>query len=380
MDFSFSHEQIQLRDAVRRFCDHEYPADARARPNRQEGAAKRWGLMAEMGLLGLTFDPQYGGSGMSAVDLMLVMEELGRSLAGEPYFSSVVLAGALVAAAGTPAQSNALIAALAAGRLKLALTLLEPASRHELLPVTAKADLSVDGYRLNGRKTLVLDGDTADMLVVVARTTGAAHDRDGLTLFLVEPKAHGVRIDGYPTLDGRRAADIAFTDVHLARDKVLGTVGAALPLLEETMDRAIAALCAEASGALDALLALTVEYVGVRKQFGVPLARFQALQHRLVDMLIACEQVRSMACTAAMAIDGADPVQRRRLVSAAKVQAGNATRLVGQQAIQMYGAMGMTDECTVGHYVKRLMVINQLFGDVPYHLRRFAEQTALQTQ
>lgn len=377
MDFSLSDEQVQLRDAVRRFCDHEYPAAARGLAGGEEATARRWGLLADMGLLGLPFDADHGGSGMSAVDLMLVMEELGRSLASEPYFPSVVLAGGLLAAAATPAQSSALLPALVGGKLKLALAFLEPESRHELLPVKATAQRRDDGFLLRGSKALVLDGDTADMLLVVARTSGAPADREGLSLFLVEAKAGGAEIHGYPTLDGRRAAAIEFRDVYLPNGQVLGIVGGALPLLEEAMDRAIAALCAEATGALDALLALTVDYVKVRKQFGVPLGKFQALQHRLVDMLIACEQVRSMACVAAMAIDDADPAQRRRLVSAAKVQVGNAGRFVGQQAIQMHGAMGMTDECKVGHYVKRLMVINQIFGDVQHHLCRFAENTSL---
>ncbi|CAI09347.1 acyl-CoA dehydrogenase family protein [Aromatoleum aromaticum] len=378
MDFSFSDEQLQLRDVVRRFCDQEYPAERRGTAVSAEVAARRWRQMADMGLLGLPFDSACGGSGLSAVELMLVMEELGRSLASEPYFATVALGGALVAAAASPAQAQALLPRVVSGELTLALGFGEPDGRYELLPVEAEARPGSDGYRLNGHKTLVLNGDTADMLLIVARTAGAAHERDGVTLFLVDRKLHGVEVHGYSTLDGRRAADIVLRDACIPVDHVLGPVGEALPLLENVIERAVAALCAEATGALDALLALTVDYVKVRKQFGVPLATFQALQHRLVDMLIACEQARSMAVVAAMAIDdaGGDAAQRRRLVSAAKVQVGNAGRFVGQQAIQMHGAMGMTDECSVGHYVKRLMVINQLFGDVQYHLRRFAQETA----
>lgn len=377
MDFSLSEEQTQLRDAVRRFCDHEYPAAARGVPDKVapgDAGARRWRLMADMGLLGLPFAAAHGGSELSAVDLMLVMEELGRSLAVEPYFATVVVAGGLLASAAPSPHANALLPAVVRGELQLALAVDEPGGRYDLLPLATRAPLGRDGYHLSGRKTLVLQGDSANVLIVAARTSGAADDREGVTLFLVDAKAQGVDIHAYPTLDGRRAADIGFTDVHLATDRVLGAVGKAVPLLDAAMDRAVAALCAEATGALDALLELTVEYVKVRKQFGVALGTFQALQHRLVDMLIACEQARAMACVAAMAIDGDDPVQRRRLVSAAKVQVGNAGRFVGQQAIQMHGAMGMTDECKVSHYVKRLLVINQLFGDVQHHTRRFADQ------
>lgn len=373
MDFSLSEEQTQLRDAVRRFCDHEYPVAARGVSDKGApgvAGARRWRLMADMGLLGLPFAAAHGGSELSAVDLMLVMEQLGRSLAVEPYLASIVVAGGLLASAAPSPHANALLPAVVRGELQLALAVDEPGGRYELLPLATRAPLGRDGYRLSGRKTLVLQGDSANLLIVAARTSGAADDREGVTLFLVDAKAKGVDIHAYPTLDGRRAADIGFTDVHLATDQVLGAVGRAVPLLDAAMDRAVAALCAEATGALDALLELTVEYVKVRKQFGVALGTFQALQHRLVDMLIACEQARAMACVAAMAIDGDDPVQQRRLVSAAKVQVGNAGRFVGQQAIQMHGAMGMTDECRVSHYAKRLMVIGQLFGDASWHLKR----------
>lgn len=373
MDFSLSDEQLQLRDAVQRFCEHEYPAAARGVAERAGRADERWGLMADMGFLGLPFAAEHGGSELSAVEVMIVMEGFGRALACEPYCSTVVVAGGLVAAAATPAQARALLPAVARGERRLALALDEPGTRYDLLPLATKATRDGDGYRLDGHKTRVLDGDSADTVVVAARTSGEPGDRDGVTLFLVDARAHGVDVHAYPTLDGCRAADFRFTDVRLPADRVLGEVGGGLALVEAALDRGVAALCAEAVGALDALLELTVDYVKVRKQFGVALGSFQALQHRLVDMLIACEQTRAMACVAAMAVDGGDAAERARLVSAAKVQAGKAARLVAREAIQMHGAMGMTDECKVGHYAKRLMVIGQLFGDVPHHLRRFGE-------
>ncbi|WP_018989590.1 acyl-CoA dehydrogenase family protein [Aromatoleum toluclasticum] len=374
MDFSLSDEQLQLRDAVQRFCEHEYPAASRGVPDAPARMDERWRLMADMGLLGLPFSAGHGGSELSAVDVMIVMEGLGRALACEPYCSTVVLAGGLVAAAGTPAQADALLPAVVRGERRLAIALDEPGARYDPLPLAAKAMRDGDGYRLDGRKTLVFDGDAADTLIVAARTSGAPGDRDGVTLFLVDATARGVDLHAYPTLDGRRAADFRFTDVRVPADRVLGEAGGGLALVEAALDRGIAALCAEAVGALDALLELTVDYVKVRKQFGVALASFQALQHRLVDMLIACEQARAMAGVAAMAVDGGDAAERARLVSAAKVQVGNAARLVTREAIQMHGAMGMTDECKVGHYAKRLLVIGQSFGDVRHHLRRFGQE------
>lgn len=373
MDFSLSDEQLQLRDAVQRFCEHEYPAASRGVADSLVRTNERWRLMAGMGLLGLPFGAEHGGSELSAVETMIVMEGLGRALACEPYCSTVVVAGGLIAAAGTPAQAGALLPGVACGEQRLALALDEPGSRYELLPLATKARCDGDGYRLDGHKTRVLDGDGASTLIVAARTSGGPGERDGVTLFLVDAQAHGVDLHAYPTLDGRRAADFRFTDVRLPADRVLGEVGGGPALVEAALDRGTAALCAEAVGALDVLLELTVEYVKVRKQFGVVLASFQALQHRLVDMLIACEQARALACVAAMAVDGGDAAERARLVSAAKVQVGTAARLVAREAIQMHGAMGMTEECKVGHYAKRLMVIGQLFGDVPHHLRRFGQ-------
>jgi pimeloyl-CoA dehydrogenase len=375
MDFSFNDDHIALRDAVQRFCDGEYPAHQRGNPETPDIAAKRWAGMAELGLLGLPFDTELGGSGQSAIELMLVAQELGRSLGGAGWLGSVVLAGQLLAEAGTPAQCSRWLPALARGDLRLALAFAEADSRYDLARAATTARTQGGACRINGRKTLVLDGDSADLFLVVARSAGATHDRHGLTIFAVDANQRGVSVHPFSTLDARRAAHVDFDDVEVDVNAIVGTPGAALPLLEAAVDRAAAALCAEAAGAMEALLDLTAEHLKTRKQFGAPLAKFQALQHRVADMLIALEQVKSMACAAAMAVDAGDVPQRERIVSAAKALTGQLGRQVGLAAIQLHGAMGMTDECRAGHYAKRLLVINQLFGDAAHHLQRLSSLT-----
>jgi alkylation response protein AidB-like acyl-CoA dehydrogenase len=374
MDFSLNDDHVALRDAVQRFCDGEYPAHQRGNLEAPELAATRWAGMAELGLFGLPFDPELGGSGQSAIELMLVAQELGRSLGGGAWLSSVVLAGQLLAEAGTPAQCSRWLPALARGELRLALAFGEADSRYDLARVATTARTVNGACRIDGRKTLVLDGDTADVFFVVARSAGATHEPHGLTIFAVDAMARGVHVQPFATLDGRRAAHVDFDGVEVGADAIVGTPGQTLPLLETAVDRAAAALCAEAAGAMEALLDLTAEHLKTRKQFGAPLAKFQVLQHRVADMLIALEQVKSMACAAAMAVDAGDAPQRRRIVSAAKALAGQLGRQVGLAAIQLHGAMGMTDECRAGHYAKRLLVINQLFGDAAHHLQRLAAQ------
>lgn len=374
MDFSLSDEHLALRDAVRRFCDGEYPAHQRGEAEPAELAAARWAGMADLGLLGLPLADDVGGSAQGPVEMMLVAQELGRALGGAGWLSSVVLAGQLLDEAGSQAQRQRWLPALAGGEARMALACSEADARYDLSRVTTLARRDGAGWVLDGTKTLVLEAGSADVFLVVARTAGDADDAAGLSLFLVEAGASGLSLREFSTLDGRRAAHLTLRGVRVAADALVGEAGAALPLVEAATDRASAMLCAEAVGALEALIELTAEQLKTRKQFGSTLAKFQVLQHRIADMLIALEQGKSMACAAAMAVQEGEPAQRRRLVSAAKVLAGQAGRQLGQWAIQMHGAMGMTDECRVGHYAKRLMVINQLFGDASHHLRRFGGQ------
>jgi len=372
MDFSFTDDHVALRDAVQRFCDGEYPAQHRGNPETAAQSAQRWAGMAELGLLGLPFDAELGGSGCGTVDMMLVAQELGRALAGSGWMASVVLAGQLLADAGTPTQCAQWLPRLASGELRIALACGETDARHDAADVQTTARRDGDGWILDGRKSLVLHGDSAALLLVVARSAGQRRERDGLALFAIDAAAPGLRVQGFDTLDGGRAAHLELRGVRVAADRVVGAVGAAWPLIEAALDRANAALVADAAGAMEALLELNAEHLRTRKQFGAPLAKFQVLQHRIADMLLAVEQAKSMACAAAMAVDAGDATQRARLVSAAKALVAPLARHAGQTAMQLHGAMGMTDECRAGHYAKRLMVLNALFGDAAFHLRRFA--------
>ncbi|MDE2604629.1 MAG: acyl-CoA dehydrogenase family protein [Burkholderiales bacterium] len=370
MDFALNDDHLALREAAQRFCEGEYPPQHRGDPETPEQERGRWRAMAELGLLGLPFAAEYGGSAQGPEEVMLVAQELGRTLGGGAFVPSTVIAGQLLAALGSPQQRLQWLPALASGEMQAALALAEEGQRHEWTRVTLQARRAPGGYVLHGRKTLVLGGDRAALLLVVARTSGAGDARAGLSVFAVDACMPGVRVRGFDTLDGRRAAHVDVDEVSLPESRLLGRAGEAADAIEAALDAGVAALCAEAAGAVEALLALTAEHLRTRKQFGAPLAKFQVLQHRVADLAIALEQLKSMACAAAMAVAEADAARRRRIVSAAKALAGQLGRRAGLDAIQMHGAMGMTDECRVGHYAKRLIVIGQLFGDADWHLRQ----------
>ena len=376
MDFSLNDDHLALRAAVARYCEQEYPAHERGNPQTAQQAAARWYGMAELGLMGLPVAEQHGGSALGTVELMLVAQELGTALAGGAWLASTALCAPLLAQASA-AQQACWLPPVASGALQLALAHAEEHSRYTLQQVDTRASRHGDAWRITGCKTLVLHGDTAGLLLVLARTGGTSNEHTGLSLFAVASDAPGVRINGFDTLDNRRAAHISLDQ---SPGELIGAEGQAWAPFELSIDRAIAVLCGEAAGALDALLVQTAEHLRTRKQFGQPLAKFQALQHRLADMLIALEQIKSLACAAAMAVDSGDVAQRRRFVSAAKTLTGQLGRKAGLDAIQLFGGMGMTDECRVGHYAKRLMVINQLFGDASHHLQSFASQSRSTTQ
>lgn len=371
MDFSLTDEHVALRDAVRRFCDAEYPPAARGNPEPPALARQRTAALAELGLAGLAIDAERGGSAQGPVEAMLVAQELGRALVAAPWLPGAVLAAPLLAASATPAQCDAWLPAAARGELQLALAALEADARHDLADVQTRARREGAQWVLDGHKSLVLGGDAAGLLIVLARSAGARRDRDGLTLFAVDADTPGLSRQPVTLLDGRGAAHLKLDGVRLVGDRVVGPAGGALPFVEHAFDRAAAALCADAAGALDALLAMTVEHLKTRRQFGAPLAKFQALQHRLADMAGALEQMRSMACVAALALQSDDARERARLVSAAKTLCAQLGPRCGYDAIQLHGAMGMTDECRVGHHAKRLITDAMLCGDAAHHLQRF---------
>ncbi|MGH8528927.1 MAG: acyl-CoA dehydrogenase family protein [Nevskiales bacterium] len=387
MNFKFSDEQQQLRDTLQRFIRKDYSFEKRREIIRSpEGISRAvWKQLADMGVLALTLPETYGGLGGNAVDTLVVVEEFGRGMVVEPYLSTVVIGAELIARAGSGQQRTELLPKVAAGELLLAFAHYEPNIRYELNHVATQAKNDKDGYLLSGAKTMVLHGAAADLLIVSARTAGKARDAGGISLFLVDPKARGVVLQRYPTQDGQQAAELQLDKVHVGKDALLGQAGHALPLIEHATDSAIAALCAEAVGNMAALIETTLVYVKTRKQFGVPIGAFQALQHRMADMLMLGEQARSMAYLAAAKLDVEDVSERRRALAAAKALVGQTARFIGQQAVQLHGGIGMTDELAVSHYFKRLTMINASFGDADHHLARFsdmilAEQTAAQSK
>jgi pimeloyl-CoA dehydrogenase small subunit len=374
MDFELSEEQRLLQDSVARMLAGVYDADKRNRYSGETDGFSRalWRQYAELGLLGLPFEEKHGGIGGGAVETMIVMERFGRVLALEPYLASVILGGGLLRLGGNEAAQSAILPKIAAGETLLSFAHAERQARYDLFDVATTARRDGSNFILDGEKTLVLNGDSADLFVVSARLAGSRRDRAGLGLFLVDAAVKGVTRRGYPTIDGRRAAEISLSGVRIPADAAIGEIGNAAALIEQVTDHAIAALCAEAVGAMDALHENTVEYLKNRKQFGVPIGNFQVLQHRAADMLVALEQARSMALFAAMMADDPDPVARRQALSAAKVQIGRSGRLIGQQAIQLHGGIGMTMEYSAGHYFKRLTAIDTLFGDADHHLALLA--------
>ncbi|MFA5939598.1 MAG: acyl-CoA dehydrogenase family protein [Sinimarinibacterium sp.] len=377
MNFNFSEEQQQFRDSLERYIREAYDFESRRKILKSEAGYSRevWQQLAEMGALAITLPEAHGGFGGNAFDTVLVMEALGRGLVVEPYLSTVVLGAGLVSDAGSDTQKADVLNAVATGERLLALAHGEPGSRYALSQVATTAKKDGGNWVLNGSKAVVLHGDTADQLIVSVRSAGGARDAQGISLFLVDANAAGVTRHAYPTQDGGRAADIALANVRVPDSARLGAEGAALPLLEHAIDRAIAALCAEAVGAMSATIEQTVNYLKTRKQFGVPIGTFQALQHRAVEMYLHAEQARSMSWLAAAKLD-APRDERRHAVSAAKVLVAQSARYVGQQAVQLHGGIGVTDELAVSHYFKRLTMISLLFGDIDHHLALFGEQMA----
>jgi pimeloyl-CoA dehydrogenase small subunit len=375
MDFALTDEQRLLQHSVERlFADH-YAFEARKRfAQEAEGFSRAlWGRYAELGLLGLPFDEAHGGSGGGPVETMIVMEQIGRALALEPYLSTVVLGGGLLRLGGTEAQRAELIPQIATGDLLIAFAHAERQARYDLADVAASARRDGDGYVLDGAKSLVLHGDSAKKFIVSARLSGARNERAGLALFLVDAGASGVSTRGYATVDAQRAAEVTLSGVRVPAAAAIGEPGKAYPLIERVADQAIAALAAEAVGAMAAMHETTVDYMKTRKQFGVTIGSFQALQHRAAEMLIAVEQARSMAMLATMMAAEDDARERRQAISAAKVQIGRSARIVSHGAVQIHGGIGVTMEAKVGHYFKRVTLIDTMFGDADYHLGLVAE-------
>ena len=374
MDFNYSNEQMALQETLQRFIGRDYGFERRRELARSTlgFSTEAWTQYAELGLLSLPFPEEFGGLGGNAVDIMLVMGLVGRGLLLEPFLSTIVMCGGLIRDAASESLKRMMLPRIGAGELKVALACYEAAGRYDLSQVACTAVPSGGGWRLSGQKTVVLDASSADYFLVSARSGGYAGERQGISLFLVARETKGLTLFSYPTQSGGRAADVRLEDVALDANALIGAPEGGLAIVERAVDRGIAALCAEAVGIIAALNEATLNYLKTRKQFGVPIGKFQALQHRMADMFIASEQARSMAIIAAVYADSEDAAERRRAVSGAKAYIGQAARLVGQEAVQMHGAMGVVDDLIVSHYFKRLTVIDLSLGDVDFHLACFS--------
>jgi alkylation response protein AidB-like acyl-CoA dehydrogenase len=374
MDFEYSEEQRLLSETLRKFLGTGYSFDVRGKIIASPAGFSEdvWAALAEMGILGVPFDAEHGGFGGTTVDMLVVMEALGEALVVEPYLATVGLGGRFVALGGSAAQGARILPALVQGKLKMAFAQTEADARWDLSHVGTRATKSGDGWVLEGDKRAVLHGGCADLLVVSARTADAPADARGISLFLVERNAPGVAVTEYRGLDNLRVADVRLSGVRVGADALLGAEGEGFGLLEEVVDYATVLVCAEAVGAIKYAHDATLDYLKTRRQFGVPIGSFQALQHRMVDILISYEQARSIACLACVKVDTTDAAERRRVVSAAKIKIADAARHVSQEAVQLHGGMGMTEELKISHTFRRLTMIAQAFGDADHHLARFA--------
>jgi pimeloyl-CoA dehydrogenase small subunit len=381
MDFDLTDEQRLLSASVDRLLADTYTFEKRkgylAEP---EGWSRAlWSQYGELGLLGLPFAEEHGGFGGGGIETMLVMQAFGRVLALEPYLASVVLSGTALRLAGNKAQQSALLPQIAEGKLVVAFAHGERQARYDLSDVLTNAKPKGGGWVLDGAKSVVVHGDIADRLIVSARTTGDRDDPAGIALFLVDTNANGVARRAYRLRDGMGAAEIALAGVEVGGDALLCDAGAAFPVIERVVEAGIAATAAEAVGAMETMQAMTLEYLKTRQQFGRPIGDNQALQHRATEMFVALEQGRSMAILAAMMVDEPDSgmvgaAERARNIAMVKVGVGQAARFVSQNAVQLHGGIGMTEEYAVGHYFRRVMVIEHSFGDTAHHLSRLAEE------
>ena len=376
MDFELSDDQRLLLESVSRMLADNYSfAQRKTYVAATEGwSTAMWSRFAELGLLGLPIPEQYGGFGGGAQEVMLVMQAFGRVLVVEPYFPTVVLGGTAIIQAGSAEQRQAILPAIAEGRMKLAFAHSERQARYDLTDVVTTAQRDGDGWVLDGSKTVVAHGDSADKLIVSARTSNDRYDTDGITLFLVDAGSQGIARRGYVTRDESRAADISLSNVRVTPADILGEVGKGMPIIGRIVEAGIAATAAETVGAREAMNDMTLEYSKTRVQFGQPIGSYQVVQHRLADMFMTQEQGRSMAMLATMSLENPDPAERAHDMAMAKVGVGQAGRYVSQSAVQMHGGIGMTEEYAVGHYFRRCMVIERLFGDPAYYLQRLADE------
>lgn len=373
MDFSYSDEQKLIKEQVEKFVQNDYSFETRNKILEMDGGFDRsiWQQFAELGWLGVPFSEEDGGFGGGAIETSLVMEAFGNGMVVEPYLSTIVLSGNALAFAGSSEQKAELLAGIIGGELLMSVAYAEAKSGYNLANVGTSATKAGDAYTVSGEKVVVLGGESADKVIVSARTSGGNSDEDGISLFIVDAKAAGVEVRAYKTMDGGRAANISFND---APAELLGEEGKGFAVLDRVIDYGIVAASAQALGEMNSSFQKTLAYMKTREQFGKAIGSFQVIQHRMVDMFTHVESSRSMLIMASMKVASSDAAERKKAVSGAKVYIGDAARAVAQDAVQLHGGIGMTEELDIGHYFRRLTLFCSVFGSTGYHLRRFADQ------
>jgi alkylation response protein AidB-like acyl-CoA dehydrogenase len=373
MDFTFNEEQTLIQDQVDQFIQKEYDWETRqSLSNSDLGFGDdNWQKFAELGWLGISTSEDCGGFGGSAIESMLIMEAFGKGLVVEPFLETIIMCGGLLDEHGTDHQKSSILESAIEGKMHLAMAYAEPQSRFNLSDVVTEAKEDGDSFVLNGYKSVVMNGPSANKLIVSARTSGAQLDENGITLFLIDGDAEGLNKTNYKTVDGRRASDLTIENVKVTKDDIIGQINDGFMLLDSSIDRAILAISAEAVGAMEVLYKTTVEYTKTREQFGTSIGKFQVLQHRMVDMFMAYEQCKSLLYMPTMKQEEGS-TDSKKAISGLKYQVGKAGKFIGQQAVQLHGGMGVTDELNVGHYFKRLTTIGTIFGNTDYHLKKYS--------
>ena len=378
MNFEFSEEQTMIKDSVSRFVREQYDFDTRRGIIASDEGISRefWTMFAELGWLSVPFAEEYGGFGGNAVDIAVVMEELGKGIVVEPYASTVVVFGGLLSASTNRDLKEQVIPSVIEGNCLGSFAYVEPQSRFEMTDVKTTATPNDSGYTLNGVKTVVANGGTANKFIVSARTSGEQFDPSGISLFLVDAESPGVEVKAYKMMDGQSAATVTFVDVSVTESQLLNKVGEGMDLVDRVMPQILIGLSAEALGIMATLNSLTVDYTKTRQQFGTPISSFQVLQHRMVDTFMACEQTKSLLyrglCESKSVAEGETAADAlAKTVHALKATVARYGKTIGEEAIQLHGGIGMTDEFNIGHYVKRLMMINTTFGDGDFHQKKF---------
>ena len=376
MHFELTEEQTLLENMVTAFVRDDYNWETREKIVKTEEGWKpeNWYKFAELGLLSVPFSEDHGGLGGTAVDSMVVMEQFGKGLVVEPFMPSILLSGNLISKLANESQANEIIPKIIEGESRYVFAYAEPQSRFDLSDVKTSATKDGDEYTLNGFKSVVFGASMATHIIIAARTSGDQRSEDGITLFLADIKSNGITLQTYPTIDEYRASEVVIDNLKISSDMVLGEVDKAYPVVEEVIDLATIAACSEAVGVLQVLKDSTIDYCKQRKQFGQPISKNQAIQHKLVDMMIEYEQAKSILY-AAVTADLSNADERKKAVSGAKARIGQSIKFVGESAIQLHGGMGMVDEYMISHYFKRATMLGVLFGNVDFHMKRFVGLT-----